>query len=199
MPSKVRILHPPLTDGWIGSRSRFRSRQTPRGVAQLGRALSSGGRGRRFKSCHPDSSGPWKHRFRGLVRGLSASCVHPRAGGGPGPAIAPTLLRGEAAVWPIPIERVSPDRRPRGRSLEIRWSPTRPRAAGDCQRPVGFGHPRLGCEFGAISSRWLAGVGHAGRRRRWRGRRVRRVRAPRSSRRSGRPGWWSRCRPSPTR
>lgn len=25
-----------------------------RGVAQLGRALSSGGRGRRFKSCHPD-------------------------------------------------------------------------------------------------------------------------------------------------
>ena len=58
---------------------------------------------------------------------------------------------------------------------------------------------RVECEVGAISSRWLAGVGHAGRRRRWRGRRVRRVRAPRSSRRSGRPRWWSRCRPSPTR
>lgn len=25
-----------------------------RGVAQLGRALASGARGRRFKSCHPD-------------------------------------------------------------------------------------------------------------------------------------------------
>ena len=31
--------------------------QAPRGVAQLGRALGSGPRGRKFKSCHPDLTG----------------------------------------------------------------------------------------------------------------------------------------------
>lgn len=30
-----------------------------RGVAQPGRALPSGGRGRKFKSCHPDQYNQW--------------------------------------------------------------------------------------------------------------------------------------------
>jgi hypothetical protein len=38
---------------------------TPRGVAQLGSARRSGRRGRRFKSCHPDSHGPGSTRNQG--------------------------------------------------------------------------------------------------------------------------------------
>ena len=44
----------------------------PRGVAQLGSALRSGRRGRRFKSCHPDPS-PQVSDLR--KRRVSAACV----------------------------------------------------------------------------------------------------------------------------
>ena len=60
MPSKVRILHPPFRE--TGSEPRFSAEKAPRGVAQLGRALCSGRRGRRFKSCHPDLHGRSKGR-----------------------------------------------------------------------------------------------------------------------------------------
>ena len=50
---------------------------TPRGVAQLGSARRSGRRGRRFKSCHPDSHGPGSNRNQG--RSASPGAVPPRA------------------------------------------------------------------------------------------------------------------------
>ena len=51
-----RRMHDSTTCAGVRSRvlSATRSRNRARGVAQLGRALASGARGRRFKSCHPD-------------------------------------------------------------------------------------------------------------------------------------------------
>ena len=58
-----------------------------RGVAQLGSALRSGRRGRRFKSCHPDSLNagqrpvpPREERAFFLLDVTDASCLWPSAG-----------------------------------------------------------------------------------------------------------------------
>ena len=46
-----------------------------RGVAQFGRALRSGRRGRRFKSCHPDEKeNPWDSLFLCAARGKEINC-----------------------------------------------------------------------------------------------------------------------------
>ena len=49
-----------------------RRSQPVRGVAQLGRALASGARGRRFESCHPDQSRPTTKKPR--PRGGAFTC-----------------------------------------------------------------------------------------------------------------------------
>ena len=46
---------------------------TRRGVAQLGRALRSGRRGRTFESCHPDHSRPLISMVSGFFIGISTS------------------------------------------------------------------------------------------------------------------------------
>ena len=78
-----------------------------RGVAQLGRALASGARGRRFKSCHPDSlEGPLEALPRRTFDVLGVLLGPARPARAAGPRCGPARLVDSSA---------SPDRR--GESL----------------------------------------------------------------------------------
>src|SRR5439155_19535136 len=68
---------PPLSSRGLGSRPRPSSQTgSGRGVAQPGRALSSGGRGRRFESSLPDQLTALT--IRGMVKAQAPTDVVPR-------------------------------------------------------------------------------------------------------------------------